>query len=64
MLATPDRVPLTDRAALLELALVFLRLGMVAFGGPAAHLAVMRTEFVDRRRWLTKGGVPGPGGSV
>lgn len=53
MPAIPDRVPLTDRAALLELALVFLRLGTVAFGGPAAHLAMMRTEFVDRRRWLT-----------
>lgn len=53
MPATPDRVPLTDRAALLELALVFLRLGTVAFGGPAAHLAMMRAEFVDRRRWLT-----------
>ena len=53
MPATPDRVPLTDRAALLELALIFLRLGTVAFGGPAAHLAMMRTEFVDRRRWLT-----------
>jgi len=53
MPATPNRVPLTDRAALLELALVFLRLGTVAFGGPAAHLAMMRTEFVERRRWLT-----------
>jgi len=52
MPAAPDRVPLTDRAALLELALVFLRLGTVAFGGPAAHLALMRAEFVDRRRWL------------
>jgi len=53
MLAAPDRASPTDRAALLELALVFLRLGTVAFGGPAAHLAMMRAEFVDKRRWLT-----------
>ncbi|MEO7716699.1 MAG: chromate efflux transporter [Capsulimonas sp.] len=45
----------TDRASLLELAITFLRLGATAFGGPAAHLAMMRSEFVDRRRWLTEG---------
>ena len=36
-----------------ELAAVFLRLGATAFGGPAAHIAVMRDEFVDRRGWVT-----------
>jgi chromate transporter len=36
-----------------ELALTFLRLGVTAFGGPAAHIALMRLEFVDRRGWLT-----------
>jgi chromate transporter len=45
----------TDQASLLELAITFLRLGATAFGGPAAHLAMMRSEFVDRRRWLTEG---------
>lgn len=36
-----------------ELARVFLRLGLVSFGGPAAHLALMEEELVRRRRWLT-----------
>ena len=30
----------------------FLGLGLVSFGGPAAHLGYFRTEFVERRRWL------------
>jgi chromate transporter len=34
---------------------VFLRLGLTSFGGPVAHLAYFRTEFVDRRRWLSEG---------
>lgn len=36
-----------------ELARLFTRLGFTAFGGPAAHIAIMREEVVDRRRWLT-----------
>jgi chromate transporter len=31
----------------------FLRLGLTAFGGPVAHLAYFREEFVHRRRWLS-----------
>jgi chromate transporter len=38
-----------------KLALLFLRLGATAFGGPAAHLALMRAEVVERRRWMTDG---------
>jgi len=37
---------------LVELALAFLKLGVIGFGGPAAHVALMRRELVTRRCWL------------
>ncbi len=42
------------RTPLRELAALFLRLGATAFGGPAAHIAMMRDEVVRRREWLTR----------
>ena len=48
--ATENRA---TRTPLRELARVFLRLGAVSFGGPAAHVALMEEEIVRRRRWLT-----------
>jgi chromate transporter len=43
----------TRRDALWELAVLFLRLGTLAMGGPAAHIAMMEDEVVRRRRWMT-----------
>jgi len=40
--------------ALRETAWVFLKIGCTAFGGPAAHVAVMEDELVRRRRWVTR----------
>ena len=43
---------MTRQGSLGELAGLFLRLGITAFGGPAAHIAMLRDEVVERRRWL------------
>jgi chromate transporter len=37
-----------------EIAWLFLKLGTTAFGGPAAHIAMMEEEVVRRRQWLTR----------
>ncbi|MEF2280077.1 chromate efflux transporter [Deinococcus sp. YIM 134068] len=57
----------------LEVFVVFLRLGLTSFGGPVAHLGYFRAEFVERRRWLDEQGyadlvalchfLPGPASS-
>jgi chromate transporter len=43
-----------DRHVLVEIARLFLRLGLTAFGGPAAHIGLMEREAVSRRGWLTR----------
>lgn len=67
-MATSEHQPETDRAitsgettqgiprgSLGEVATLFLKLGFTAFGGPAAHIAMMRDEVVRRRRWIGDG---------
>src|SRR5258705_1548152 len=43
-----------EHGSLTELAMFFLRLGTTAFGGPAAHIAMMEDELVRRRKWLSR----------
>ena len=47
---TPERPRVSHR----DIARVFLKLGTIAFGGPAAHVAMMEEEVVVRRQWLTR----------
>ena len=54
---TRDSIPKVSKerpTSLAELARLFLKLGMVAFGGPPAHIAMMEDEVVSRRQWLTR----------
>ncbi len=51
--ATPPSTPEERAARLRELAQLFLKLGATAFGGPAAHIAMMEEEVVRRRGWLS-----------
>jgi chromate transporter len=48
----PGRVGGPDLAPAFEVFRTFLRLGLISFGGPIAHLGYFRQEFVSRRRWL------------
>lgn len=45
--------PQAQRQRLGELAQVFFKLGAIAFGGPAAHIAMMDDEIVKRRQWMS-----------
>jgi chromate transporter len=47
-----DLPPPEKQQRLQELATVFLKLGTIAFGGPAAHIAMMNDEVVRRRQWM------------
>jgi chromate transporter len=49
-----DSLSSRQSVSIRELAAFFLRLGCTAFGGPAAHIAMMEDELVRRRRWLSR----------
>jgi chromate transporter len=51
MTAPPRHV--TRSGTIAEVGAYFVRLGCIAFGGPAAHIAIMRRELVTQRKWLT-----------
>ncbi|MCP5209356.1 MAG: chromate efflux transporter [Hahellaceae bacterium] len=48
------KVSKTDETSLWSVFTIFLRLGLTSFGGPVAHLAYFRDEFVVRRAWLSE----------
>ncbi|MBD2318375.1 chromate transporter [Phormidium tenue] len=49
-----QKAQLSTKPKLSELALVFAKLGAIAFGGPAAHVAQIELEVVQNRRWLSR----------
>jgi chromate transporter len=49
-----DQAPTGGKISLSRLALFFLRLGTTAFGGPAAHIAMMEDDVVRRRHWVPR----------
>jgi chromate transporter len=54
----PNQAPTVEQSPTSEspagVAALFARLGLTAFGGPAAHIALFEEEFVTRRRWLSR----------
>jgi chromate transporter len=46
--------PARERSSFLEILGIFLRLGLLSFGGPIAHLGYFHETFVKRRRWLSE----------
>ncbi len=51
-LDTPSTALVERRTSVLDIFLIFLKLGLTSFGGPVAHLGYFRSEFVERRKWL------------
>ena len=53
---TPENTPATPPApvSLFEAFRFWLKLGFISFGGPAGQIAIMHTELVERRRWISE----------
>ena len=43
-----------EKSSLSEIAQVFFKLGLISFGGPAAHISMMEEEVVNKRKWMTR----------
>lgn len=50
----PVTNPTTEAISPAALARYFLRLGLIGFGGPPAHIALMQADLVEKRRWLPR----------
>ncbi len=44
---------MAEKGTLAEVAKVFFKMGCFAFGGPAAHIAMMEKEIIEKRKWMT-----------
>src|SRR5438270_10093191 len=51
---SPDESKSPQPSRVGQVARLFLKLGFTAFGGPAAHVALMEEEVVNRRGWLDR----------
>lgn len=49
----PKNETMAEKSRLSELAALFLKLGVIAFGGPAAHIAMLENEVVRKRNWMS-----------
>ena len=45
---------MAQKGKLREVASVFFKLGLIAFGGPAAHISMMEEEIVNKRKWMDR----------
>ncbi|AUP81085.1 chromate efflux transporter [Flavivirga eckloniae] len=45
---------MSQKTKLIEIAKLFLKLGTIAFGGPASHIAMMEDEVVKKRQWMSQ----------
>lgn len=46
--------PKNQLSEIVSVFLAFLKLGLTAFGGPTAHIGYYRSEFINKRRWLSE----------
>lgn len=54
MTGTSDKNTLPDQISLREAWLFWFKLGWISFGGPAGQIAIMHTELVKRRHWISE----------